>query len=240
MDPNSLSKLSCVQIAFSALKNHHILAVPGIACCPACSSTQIDIVSECPECRHDARGYVMCCHQDMRQAEEEGTLMLSFGVFSDTLSDSTLGPSAMDAHHDNAGHVPQQHQDHDHAHSERDVHSLGGDEEEEEEDPVYAAACKEVGLAVVEVFQREGLTVEWDGEATSRIAVKSIPQGPDRLMFKLDPEQAEWVDKISQNRLINGMPSEARCSHTCGSGVRPCPHGVCMDFEEDPECACCH
>jgi len=80
---------SCVERAFSSLNNHHILAIPGIACCPACSSTQIDIISECPQCRHNATGYVMCCHQDMRQAEEEGTLMLSFGVFTDVNQNMT-------------------------------------------------------------------------------------------------------------------------------------------------------
>jgi hypothetical protein len=52
--------------------------------------------------------------------------------------------------------------------------------------------------------------VEWDGDATSRIAVKGIPEGLDRSIFRLEPEQADWVDKMCENRTLHGMPSEAR------------------------------
>jgi len=156
----------------------------------------------------------------------------------------------MDAHDESAGHGPQQHSAHVHVHDhvEGTQHVCGGEEGvasvggvgDEEEDPVYVAACKEVGVSVLEAFRGEGLTVEWDGDATSCIAVKGIPEGLDRSIFRLEPEQADWVDKMSENRTLHGMPSEARCSHTCGSGVRPCPHGVYIDLEEDPDCACCH
>ncbi|KAG1680586.1 hypothetical protein FOA52_015034 [Chlamydomonas sp. UWO 241] len=194
--------------AYAALEAEHVLAKPGLTCCPACCQTQMDVLSMCPECRGDAVGFMFFDHQDCRHAQENGKLDVSFGLFSDGVE------------------VPGE--------------AEGMDEEafDVAYEEVYAAGCKALGQKVVAALSAQGLQVSWDGESSSRIEVAGL-NADERASMDISASASKWVDAIIAMGKADGQPAGARASHTCGSGVGPCPHGVMVQMDGDDGCACC-